>query len=110
MNQEVTRFVKKYYPILIFSIGTMGILTYLLWAKRRENLDYLDVYDSQDRYKNRPAGTRGWPVVNTYTTAEANVLREQIARDKGEYDSSPELNKNVYNMITTFIGKSGARY
>jgi len=58
---------------------------------RREGLAYLDMYDEQDHYKNRKIdGVPSWPVVNTATTALANIERRYIKEDKAFYDKNPE--------------------
>lgn len=85
MSGKAVKFVKNNLDLILLSVGVAGIIIYLFLRKRKENLNYLEVYDGQDRYKNSYPGDRGWPVVNTYTTAKANIVREQIAEDEKVY-------------------------
>ena len=83
--------------IISIMAGGLAAFLYFYLRSKKEWLTYLDMYDQQDHYKNRKTGgVPSWPVVNTATTALANIERRYIKEDKVFYDKNPRC---IYSNI-----------
>lgn len=83
--------------ILSIMAGAVVAAVCFYLGSKKEGLAYLDMYDQQDHYKNRKTdGVPSWPVVNTATTALANIERRYIQTDKAFYNKNPEC---IYSNI-----------
>ena len=69
----------------IIFILVVGVLLFILFKPKQENMTYLDQYEMQDNYKNVP---ESWPIPYTSTTGLYAAKRKYLDEDLGRQCSS----------------------